>query len=54
VWYGSCGVNNATGKPANCPYEGPAKPLDPMGSALLKATCPELVKDIGECLAYVS
>ncbi|XP_068212553.1 NPC intracellular cholesterol transporter 1-like [Palaemon carinicauda] len=46
VWYGSCGANPATGKTANCPYNGPAKPLDSTAVLSLTAACPELVQDI--------
>ncbi|XP_066944874.1 NPC intracellular cholesterol transporter 1-like isoform X2 [Macrobrachium rosenbergii] len=46
IWYGSCGSNPATDKPANCPYKGPAKPLNSTDVLTLTAACPELVQEM--------
>lgn len=48
VWYGQCGTNpeSFTHGKANCPYNGPPKPLDPASKTILTSVCPELVADI--------
>lgn len=40
IWYGQC--SNAGGKVKNCPYTGPAKPLNPSSANTLKKWCPHL------------
>nr|XP_033342938.1 NPC intracellular cholesterol transporter 1 isoform X2 [Megalopta genalis] len=44
IWYGEC-YND--GHKKNCPYTGPAKPLDFEGQKLLAKNCPHLVQDSG-------
>ncbi|XP_076222657.1 Niemann-Pick type C-1a isoform X4 [Nomia melanderi] len=46
IWYGECHTD-FMGHKQNCPYEGPAKPLDFDGQKLLSKNCPHLVKDTG-------
>ena len=54
VWYGQCGKNPATNRPANCPYDGQAKTLnDSKALTSLQATCPELMKDLGNKFIFI-
>ncbi|KAK7086016.1 NPC intracellular cholesterol transporter 1, partial [Halocaridina rubra] len=46
VWYGPCGLNPHTGKTANCPYSGKAKPVEETTLETLKQICPEFVEDM--------
>ena len=49
VAYGFCGNNPLTNKPAYCPYNGPAKPLnDSMAVSSLTESCPELMADLSK------
>lgn len=43
MWYGQCGINPATQKPANCLYNKRAKAVDgPKSLEILQQLCPEL------------
>lgn len=46
VWYGECYTDFALHK-KNCPYDGPAKPLDSEGQKILARLCPHLMVDNG-------
>lgn len=46
IWYGQCNTNNYLEQ--NCPYDGPAKPLDYEGQKILAKWCPELMVDKGD------
>ncbi|XP_043265268.1 NPC intracellular cholesterol transporter 1 isoform X2 [Colletes gigas] len=46
IWYGECYTDPFMHK-KNCPYNGPAKPLDLIGQELLSKNCPHLFKDSG-------
>lgn len=45
IWYGQC-YKDLHDK--NCPYDGPAKPLDSEGQKLLAKNCPYLLVDNGK------
>ncbi|XP_033220867.1 NPC intracellular cholesterol transporter 1 [Belonocnema kinseyi] len=48
IWYGQCYQDSIHMK--NCPYTGPAKPLDMDGQKLLQKHCPHMMKDSYEGL----
>ncbi|XP_071519627.1 NPC intracellular cholesterol transporter 1-like [Panulirus ornatus] len=54
VWYGQCGQNPDTGYPANCPYDGPPKALDPKVINVLASACPEFVAEFSDQAANMS
>ncbi|XP_053981855.1 NPC intracellular cholesterol transporter 1 isoform X2 [Hylaeus volcanicus] len=47
IWHGECYTDPFMHK-KNCPYNGPAKPLDFEGQKLLAKNCPHLFKDSGD------
>ena len=49
IWYGQCGKDEATGKPLNCVYNGPAKELnDTRAIDVLAELCPQYVTSKSE------
>uniref|UniRef100_T1J3J1 SSD domain-containing protein n=1 Tax=Strigamia maritima TaxID=126957 RepID=T1J3J1_STRMM len=51
VWYGECGISNASDMPLNCPYDGPPKPLTNIAVRnMLYEICPHYIKQKGPIL----
>lgn len=46
IWYGQCNTKNILIQ--NCPYDGPAKPLDDDGKKILAKWCPHLMTKDGQ------